>query len=190
MRTQAPFRHLLIGGLLGLSAGVASLAAPAMACSLEATADLSGAFAVDHRGSIAVAIATRNAIDAGHIAEIPKEASARLAQLKLVQLRAISHVRKAAFRPRKNAGPPVAVLLTQSGAWIRFNDPRFGAVYHANPATESETALLVPDTVYDALLDGRMSVESATELGLIRVYGTEDEGLAIASFSSVLDVSG
>lgn len=190
MRTKAAYCHLLIGGVLGLVAGVASPAAPAMGCSLEARADVSGAFVIEHRGSIPIAIATRNAMDAGHLARLPDEASARLAQLKLVQVRAIAHVRKLTFRPRTDEDLPIAVLLTQSGAWIRFNDRRFGARYHAEPATESETALLVPDNVYEALLDGKMSVSDAVRLGLIRVYGAEDEKSAVALFSSLIEVSG
>jgi hypothetical protein len=187
MKPATDLRQKLVGGLIGVFAGVAGLATPAISCSLEASADLSGAFSVGHRGSIAIAIATHDAIEAGHIAALPKENAARHAQLERVRQKAIAHVQKL-IEHAQNNGQPVAVLLTQSGAWMRFNDPHFGTIYHANPATEGETELLLPDTVYAALLDGKMSVQRAVELGLIRVYGTEDVDPVIASFSNVFEL--
>ena len=86
-------------------------------------------------------------------------------------------------------GPALAVLLTQSGAWMRINDPETGARYHADPATETETALLLPDTAYAALLDGKLTVRDATELGLLRVYGTNEKDTAINVFAYALSFS-
>jgi hypothetical protein len=190
MKRKISWRNRLVGGVIGLVAGVTGLAAPAISCSLEAkaTSGLHGLFSLDHRGTIAIAVATHDAIEAGYIAALPKEYAARLSQLKLVRERAIAHVQKLALRSQ-NAGPPIAVLLTQSGAWMRFNDPNLGAIYHADPPAEGETELLLPDMVYAALLDGKMSVQGAAELGLLRVYGAEDEHAVISTFSDAIDVS-
>jgi hypothetical protein len=187
MKPTTDLRQKLVGGLIGVFAGVAGLATPAISCSLEASADLSGAFSIGHRGSIVIAIATHDAIVAGHIAALPNDNAARFAQLDRVRQRAIAHVQKLTEHTQNN-GLPVAVLLTQSGAWMRLNDPDNGAIYHADPAAEGETELLLPDMVYAALLDGKMSVQRAVELGLIRVYGTEDKDQVIASFSNVFEI--
>ncbi|NDR57384.1 hypothetical protein [Aliiruegeria sabulilitoris] len=172
---------------LGFMVAASLVAAPAASCSLEAL-DLSG-FSVDHRGSIPIALATRAAIDAGHIAELPKDNSARYAALYVIRLRAVTHMRRLAARAL-SGGPELAVLLTQSGAWMRINDPRTGARYHASPAAETELTVLVPDTVYAALLDGELTVQRATELGLLRVYGTENRDAAIHAFADALSISG
>ncbi|MFD0910875.1 hypothetical protein [Ruegeria arenilitoris] len=176
-----------VRAFFGLFVASSLFAAPAASCSLEAL-DLRG-FSVDHRGSIPIALATRAAIDAGQIEELPKENSARYATLFVIRYKAIAHMRRLTARAT-SGGPELAVLLTQSGAWMRINDPQIGARYHARPAAETEMTVLLPDTVYAALLDGELTVQRATELGLLRVYGTENRDVAIHAFADALSTLG
>lgn len=176
-----------VRAVFGLFFASSLFAAPVASCSLEAL-DLRG-FSVDHRGSIPIALATRAAIDAGQIEELPKEDSARYKVLSVIRDRAAAHMQRLAAEVLLG-GPELAVLLTQSGAWMRINDPRSGAQYHASPAADTESAVLVPDTVYVSLLDGEMTVKQAADLGLLRVYGTEDRDAAIHAFANALSISG
>ena len=178
-------KPISVRAALSIIVAASLVAAPAVSCSLEAL-DLSG-FSIDHRGSIPVALATREAIEKGFIAQLPKDNIARYSALYIIRLKAVSHMQRLAWHS-DHEGPELAVLLTQSGAWMRINDPETGARYHADPATETETALLLPDTAYAALLDGELTVREATELGLLRVYGNENEDVAISAFASSLSV--
>ena len=184
--TVSLIKSASVRAFFGLFVTSSLFAAPVASCSLEAL-DLRG-FSVDHRGSVPIALATRAAIDAGQIEELPKENSARYATLFVIRYKAIAHMRRLTARAT-SGGPELAVLLTQSGAWMRINDPQIGARYHARPAAETEMTVLLPDTVYAALLDGELTVQRATEMGLLRVYGTDEQDTAINVFAYALSFS-
>ncbi len=184
--TVSLMKSALVRAFFGLFVASSLFAAPAASCSLEAL-DLRG-FSVEHRGSIPIALATRAAIEAGQIAELPKDNLARYEALLVIRDRATLHMQRLAADVLLG-GPELAVLLTQSGAWMRINDPRTGARYHASPAAETEMTVLVPDMVYAALLDGELTVQRATEMGLLRVYGTDEQDTAINVFAYALSFS-
>ncbi|QUJ67039.1 hypothetical protein KDD30_13225 [Photobacterium sp. GJ3] len=159
----------------------------AMACSLELI-DLG--FSVDHRGSIPIAVATYRAIESGQIAPLPEELTAKRASLERVRQKAIAHTYMMTYRYQRmddsrNGRLPVTVLLTQSGAWMRFNPSDAVAAYHTEPAQAGEAVLLLPDMVYAALLSREMNLQTALSLGLVRVYDTEQRERLIASFSDL-----
>ncbi|MDO6708071.1 hypothetical protein [Photobacterium sp. 1_MG-2023] len=159
----------------------------AIACSLELI-DLG--FSVDHRGSIPIAVATYRAIESGQIAPLPEERTAKRAALERVRQKAIAHTYMMTYRYQRMdatryGGVPLTVLLTQSGAWMRFNPSGAVATYHTEPAQAGEAVLLLPDTVYAALLSGEMALQTAIALGLVRVYDTEQRDNVITSFSDL-----
>ena len=84
------------------------------------------------------------------------------------------------------SGPPVSVLLTQTGAWMRFNDPIFGAKYHIAPPRPSDVAILLPDTAYAELLDGTLKVEDLVRLEILQAFGDGDVVNVIDAFSDAL----
>ena len=86
----------------------------------------------------------------------------------------------------ERSGSPVSVLLTQTGAWMRFNDPIFGARYHIAPPRPTELAILLPDTAYAGLLSGTLSVEDLVRLEVLQTFGDGDAVHAINAFSNAV----
>ncbi|EKO3559527.1 hypothetical protein HJA72_000199 [Vibrio fluvialis] len=179
---------VVLGSVVAI--GVAFAATPVMGCALESSINFT-AFSVDHRGSIPIAIATRSAIDEGYLNEIPQEAKTRFNLFTQIRNKAIVHTNMLSYMNKSASSAtsnhvPVTMLLTQSGAWVRFNDEKVGNMYHATPAENDEPHLLVPDTVYALILDDKMDVERAVDLGLIRVYNAVDSERMINSFSVLM----
>lgn len=123
--------------------------------------------------------------------EIPQDAKTRFNLFTQIRNKAIVHTNMLSYRNKtgssvSNINEPVTMLLTQSGAWMRFNDKKLGNVYHATPAENDEPHLLVPDTVYALILEDKMDVERAVNLGLVRVYNAVDSERMINSFSLLM----
>lgn len=146
-------------------------AGPAGACYLEVI-PMNG-FRVAHPGTVSMAVATRTAVEQDLLEPLPTEDLARLGALFKVRLLAARHVARLATSP--TFGPPVSVLLTQSGAWLRLNDPEHGAIYHSDPPAAEEAVILLPDRAYETLLRGQYSISDLERYGLIRVYGDDQE---------------
>lgn len=146
-------------------------AGPAGACYLE-TIPMNG-FSVVHLGTVSMAVATRTAVERDLLEALPADENLRFGALFRVRLLAARHVARLAASA--TSGPPVSVLLTQSGAWIRLNDPEHGAIYHSDPPASGEAVILLPDRAYETLLRGQYSVSDLERYGLIRIYGDDQE---------------
>lgn len=144
----------------------------AMACALDSPLGFK-AFSVSHKGVISVAIATRAAVETGHLSALPEHEQKRQWLLSLISRRAVTHM--SVLSQRDPSGPPISVLLTQTGAWMRFNDPEFGAKYHTSAPDQGELTILLPDIAYSELLSGKLSVDDLIHLKVLRIFGNSEE---------------
>jgi len=150
--------------------------AQANACAFHG-ATIQGIFAA-HPASLNVALATRNAIDAGLMPDFPKEADQRRAQLFMIQLAASQLVRKADHA--RAEGPEFSVLLVESGLWLRFNGVS-GAIFHADPAPVDATTIVLADASFAALLASKVSPEQLIAAGALVAHGDTGD-LAASEF--------
>ena len=142
-----------------------------MACALDSPLGFD-AFSVSHKGVISVAMATRAAVESGHLSALPEHEKKRQWILKVIRARAAAHM--LALSKHESSGPPISVLLTQTGAWMRFNDPEFGARYHTSPPGQGELTILLPDVAYFELLGGKLDVEDLVDLKVLRIFGESE----------------
>ncbi len=169
----------LLISLMAISSGGA-----ASACSLHASSLNFSGFNVTHRGVLPVAVATREAVASGRLSALPKDAIARKRTLQRISRRALTHMQSLAKQSR--SGPTISVLLSQTGAWMRFNDPIFGAMYHVPPPRPQDAVIVLPDVAYAAILDGALNLDELIELKLMRVYGTDDPSTIHAVFAAAM----
>ena len=156
-----------------------------MACALDSPLGFN-AFSVSHKGVISVAMATRAAVETGHLSALPEHEKTRQSFLTLISRRAAAHM--LALSKRDSSGPPISILLTQTGAWMRFNDPIFGARYHTSPPDQGELTILLPDIAYSELLSGNLDVEDLINLKVLRIFAESenDSTHAIEAFRSAM----
>ncbi|QSP93290.1 hypothetical protein LPB19_08560 [Marinobacter salinisoli] len=147
------------------------------ACALEAPLGLD-AFSVSHKGVISVAIATREAVERNILSGLPQHEVARRWVLTKISHRAAAHM--SALSKQAASGPTISVLLTQTGAWMRLNDPTNGAEYHTSRPSEDELTVLIPDLAYAELLDGKLTIEDLLKLKLLKLYGNSENSEAEA----------
>ena len=168
----------IVAALLG-----ASGSRDAMACALESPLGFE-AFSVSHRGVISVALATRAAVESGHLAALPEHQIQRRWLLARISRRAAAHIET--LSQLDQSGPPLSVLLTQTGAWMRLNDPDFGARFHTSPPSRDELTILLPDVAYSSLVNGTLDIEDLMKLGVLRIFGDGDSTYAIEVFKAAL----
>ena len=156
-----------------------------MACALDSPLGFN-AFSVSHKGVISVAMATRAAVETGHLSALPEHENTRKSFLASISRRAATHM--LALSKRDFSGPPISVLLTQTGAWMRFNDPEFGARYHTSPPDQGELTILLPDVAYSGLLSGKLDVDDLMNLKVLRIFGESESNSthAIEAFRSAM----
>ena len=157
----------------------------ANACVLHASPMNFTGFKVEHRGVIPIAIATRKAIDSGQLTELPKSPLAKRLTLQRIGQQALAHMQS--IGRNLQPGPPVAVLLSQTGAWMRFNDPISGAEYHSTAPQAQDAVIVLPDIAYAAVLDGSLDVADLIGLELMRVYGTSNADSIVALFTQAFN---
>ena len=66
---------------------------------------------------------------------------------------------------------PNSVL--QSGLWMTYVGAGEPSRFHAAPAAEDETVLVLSDYILPALLTGRLSVQEAADRGLVAASGPD-----------------
>jgi len=170
------------GNTMRLGVALAALLAggSAAACALHT---LSPELKISHPKALRVAMATRAALDQGLIAPLPEGDEVR--RETLLALSRTSKQLTAYADEAGLSGPTYSVLFLRSGLWLRFNSRMGAAVYHAPPAALGETALVLNESAYAALLGGRLSVQTAVEQGVLAVGGTHSAA-ATAHFAKLL----
>lgn len=142
------------GFLLAFAVMAPSL--PAAACGLEG--GMGDAFGAAHPGSLEVAFAARDALDAGVLTPDGALESSLGHDRSDDRLRAL-----AASLPARKAAAPIAVLLIESGTWTRLT-PKAGVLVvteHAEGPQAQDVTLIASELALRDLAGGRMSAEDA-----------------------------
>lgn len=150
---------------------------PTWACFIHAMGQ--DGMKVTYPGSLSVAVALNQAQDDGMLDALPTNSDARLGKLLVMSWAIQSRFKNMPPRDsRDSRGAPVSVLLTQSGAWFRFDGAESTIEYHVDAPEQGADVILLPDTALAALMDGQLSAKQLEEAGLIRVVSeTPDQVL-------------
>jgi len=148
---------------------------------------------VQHALSVPVSLATRQALVAGDLRDIPRAtAEQRTAALK--QLTAIvGFFGKQAERGVVAAEdtPGFAVLLTESGLWTGFTPTLSGTWrvrQHLSGPKADDIVIVLSDPTMVALLQGRMTAAQASEKGLLETATESPAGkLSEVAFGQLID---
>lgn len=155
---------------------VLSYSLPVQACGLEAT--VTGGFSISYPGSIDVAVAVSRARSSGLLppaspATIPNEV--RL-QGMLTDLRRLqSRLNKGRSKRLDDIDMPFSLVLVGPGLWSHFYMTPGGVLanYHTDGPLTDKIVVLTHATALRAMLAGSLSIERATELGLIAYSGID-----------------
>lgn len=168
---KAVFRKLATGVVLATA--VASFSAGA--CSVH-MADVAGLRAA-HPASIGVSVATRRAIDEKRIRDIPRgNLKEKFAALEKIEAR--FHEFSELLEGPALAQPLVfSLYLTESNHWSRFrySNGQWNVKLHQTPPEEPSVVMVLSDTALMNLLDRKLSVDSALELGVLHIAGKPQE---------------
>lgn len=155
----------------------------AEACFMEA--GLAGGLNVSHPSSISVLVATRRALDdglPGGVDTTDPASNHRLLSSVYVSAQYLAwHA-----STEKLPGPGYSTLFLQSGLWMAYNSRGQFSRFHAAPAGEDETVVLLSDYILPALLAGGLSVSEAASRGLIVTSGP-DGAAALEHFGATID---
>lgn len=155
---------------------VLSYSQPVHSCGLEAT--VNGGFSISYPGSIDVAVAVASARNSGllpaaSLATIPNEVRLQgmLADLRRLQ----SRLNKARNQIPDNSAAPFSLVLVGPGLWSHFHMTAGGVLanYHTSGPLNDKVVVLTHATTLRAMLGGNLSIEQATELGLIAYSGVD-----------------
>ena len=131
---------------------------------------------VENAASIPVSVATRRAILAGEIQDIPRNTR----QERIEALRRLGFI-FSVFGNYSKERPilPVAsfsVFLTESGMWTRFyvEDKNWIVQHHITSPQPGDTIIVISDPAMVALLKGEIAPDKANELGVLHAQGNED----------------
>ena len=132
---------------------------------------------IENAASIPVSVATRRAILAGEIEDIPRttreeriEALKRLAYIVSV----FGNISQ-----EKPAHPPAtsfSIFLTESGLWTRFyaEDMSWIVQQHRTSSEPGDTVIVISDPAMMALLKGEINSKMANELGVLITEGDKE----------------
>lgn len=154
--------------------GLLSASMPTHACGLEP--HLNGGFTVSYPGSIEVAVAVAKARSEGLLPAATTVAIANdvrrqrlIADLQRLQTR----LNKARSEVPSTNALPFSLVLVGPGLWSHFNITTGGvlASYHTDGPLAGQAVVLTHESALRAMLSGSLSIERATELGLIAYSG-------------------
>ena len=146
----------------------------ANSCGLEPT--VNGGFSVSYPGSLDVAVAVAKARREGLLPDqssgpIPNEILLQemLADLKRLQ----SRLYDGRTVKSANGSVPFSLVLVGPSLWSQFNVTPDGvqANYHTDGPSEGTVVVLTHPVALRAMLNGSLSIEQASDFGLIRYSG-------------------
>ena len=161
---------------IAISIGVLTDTLPAHACGLEPS--VNGGITISYPGSIDVAVAVSSARSSGLLppastATIPNEVRLQgmLADLRRLQAR----LNKARNQRPNDSAAPFSLVLVGPGLWSHFHMTAGGVLanYHTDGPLAGKTVVLTHATALRSMLTGSLSIERATELGLIAYSGND-----------------
>lgn len=169
--------------LKGVAVAVALYASSAQACYMHVNFSSAGLFGGAHPGTMQLTLAVRSAIDNNLLPSLPTDANERRKALSTLQSEVAADVESLTADADAS---PLSVLLTQSGVWLRLNDPAEGAIYHSSRPKADEPTVLLPDVAYAALINGELSIADLKTNGLLRIYG-EDQPDTLSAFEDIVE---
>ena len=131
---------------------------------------------IENAASIPVSVATRRAILAGEIEDIPRNTR----QERIEALQRLGFI-VSVFGNYSKKRPVLAVasfsvFLTESGLWTRFyaKDKYWIVQHHINSPQPGDTIIVISDPAMVALLSGKIKPKMASELGVLHAQGNEE----------------
>ncbi len=164
--------------ILVMAAAVSMLSTslPVHTCALEPS--INGGITISYPGSIDVAVAVASARSDGLLPPARSEAIPNdvrkqqiLADLRRLQAR----LNKAREQIPADSAAPFSVVLVGPGLWSHFHMTTGGVLanYHTDGPLVGKVVVLTHATALRAMLTGSLSIERATELGLIAYSGVD-----------------
>ncbi|XZG69705.1 hypothetical protein ACTSKR_13750 [Chitinibacteraceae bacterium HSL-7] len=155
--------------IIGLSSAL--LLGHAQACSYDGLFD--NPFTEAYPGSLRVSLATRSAVEHGLFRQpLPMQGKDALARAN----RWLDDLRQRL--DGADIRQPIAVLLTDSGLWTRFDVSEGTVLMQSHRGAQAdEGILLTSEAALAALLAGQIEFEDARRSGLVMTSGPENTGL-------------
>jgi len=155
---------------------VLSYSPPTHTCGLEPS--VNGGFTISYPGSFDVAIAVADARSNGLLPAASTEAITNEVRLQhmLADLRHLqTRLNKARDRIADDSAAPFSLILVGPGLWSHFHMTSGDVLanYHTNGPLYGKTVVLTHPVALRAMLAGKLSIEQATELGLIAYSGSD-----------------
>ena len=171
-----------IATILAMAAivGISNTSIPVHACGLEP--GFNGGITISYPGSIDVAVAVAGARSDGLLPPTSSEAITNEIRLQhmLADLRRLQARLNTARDGIPDAGVAAfSLVLVGPGLWSHFSMTSGGVLanYHADGPLDDRVVVLTHATVLRAMLAGSLSIERATELGLIAYAGVDTSSI-------------
>lgn len=161
--------------LLATAAVTFGAVRPALSCGFHGL--LGDAFAAQYSGSIEVAVALREAADAGLLEGSlvrPRLSDLTAYQRTVRRLLALRGALDAAYETTERPLPAFAVLLIESRLWSRVSSAEAMDVHVTGPE-DGETVVITGDAVVAAMLDGRLGAAEALERRQLLIDGAQSK---------------
>ena len=142
---------------------------------------------IENAASIPVSVATRRAILAGEIEDIPRTTrQERIEALKRLAYIVSVFGNISQEKPVHAPTTSFSVFLTESGLWTRFyaEDKSWNVQQHRTSPEPGDTVVVISDPAMMSLLKGEIDPEKATKLGVLHAEGD------VASIESSLTAFG
>jgi len=165
-----------------------SYSLPVHSCGLEPS--VNGGFSISHPGSLEVAIAVADARNNGLLPNASPNAISdkirlqqMLADLRLLQAR----LDKGRGELSGDIDTPFSLVLIGPGLWSHFHitPDSVTAHLHAKGPLHEKVVVLTHPIALRAMLDGKLSIQHATRLGLIAYSGIDTTAVRRALESSL-----
>ena len=161
---------------MAATVGMVSTSLPAHSCALEPS--INGGITISYPGSIDVAVAVASARSDGLLPPASSEAipnDVRKQQILADLRRLQSRLNKARERIPADSAAPFSLVLVGPGLWSHFHMTTGGVLanYHTDGPLAGKVVVLTHATALRAMLTGNLSLERATELGLIAYSGVD-----------------
>ena len=155
---------------------IATVSAPASACTLEAV--VNGGFTLSHPGALEVAAAVAKARRESLLSPAPSETlpNDMLLRLMITSLRRVQlHLDGAIPAGETEPDMSFSLVLVGPGLWSHFHQSSGGllARYHVEGPLRDGVVVLTHHAVLEALLQRTMSAETAAAHGLIEFAGKD-----------------
>jgi hypothetical protein len=156
--------------------GMASASLTTHACGLEP--HLNGGFTITYPGSIEVAVAVAKARSDGLLpasSTVPLPNDVRRQRLITDLQRLQTRLNKTRSEIPDDSAAPFSLVLVGPGLWSHFHVTAGGVLanYHTDGPLDGKVVVLTHETALRAMLAGSLSIERATELGLITYSGVD-----------------